>query len=96
MWLIEFNRDALAWTNKDDVNKHFLKTMFTFFKDKIEHFGYLYLNDIYETLGVCWNPNEGNLCFRKEHNLEFEVVQLGAIEDLNYLIKIRYTELEAL
>ena len=93
MWLIEFNRDALAWTVNDSMNWSFIEGQFDYFKAKLEHFGYLYMNDIYECLGVKWNPNEVNFCFRDFDDLEFSV---GSAGDLTYLIKIKCPRLEAL
>lgn len=34
--------------------------------DLFEHRGYLYLNQVYETLGVEWNPDDNNIYWRTD------------------------------
>ena len=93
MYYIVFGIDAEAWTTRHIVNVAFLENTFNYLKEQLKHRGYLYLNDIYETLGVKWDPNKVNLCFRDEHDIDFEIVK---VETLDYLIGIKHPELEAL
>ena len=59
-----FDQSSSNWTDNYERNRHFLWAEFDFFREIIRQRGYLYLNQIYEYLGVKWNPDEENVCYK--------------------------------
>jgi hypothetical protein len=85
MWEFKFNKDSLAWTKYDEMNRRFINQQIVYLDDVCKHYGYLYLNRIYESFGVVWDHERYNHCLTHERgfNLSYEVV--GECE---YLIHI--------
>lgn len=50
--------------DEDLANAHYLESTKDFIMDVYRCRGYIYLNQIYENLGVSWNPENDNLLFR--------------------------------
>lgn len=73
------------WTSNRDYNVAFLKHLFEYWKDYMKCRGYVYLDKIYESLGVAWNPDNENLCYRKGDTVNFGYVETAENE---YLISI--------
>lgn len=46
----------------EEWQRMFLRAEEVYFNDLLVSRGYIYLNQIYETLGVKWDPNEENPC----------------------------------
>lgn len=86
---IVFNKNT-SWkfdTKDADLNRYFLKETFRRLTDAFDVYGYMYLNKVYERLFVKWNPDDENICFRKENGpITFEFYYS---EDKNeYIINI--------
>ena len=65
---IKFGRTNPNFSDKTVwYNKMFLCHARCAFYDLCRSKGYVYLNDIYEYLGVEWNPDDENLCFTERH-----------------------------
>lgn len=45
----------------------------------------IYLNKIYESLGIAWNPDNENVCYRKDDVITFGYIETAEDE---YLISI--------
>lgn len=70
--IIIFDETSYKWDKDQDFNKALLKLGFNRLGDVCKIHGYLYLNRVYEHLGLRWNPDNENLCFRKENGpIEF-------------------------
>lgn len=72
---IAFDKNAFMWTNNRDYNMAFLKHLFEYWKDYMTCRGYVYLDKIYESMGIAWNPDNENVCYRKEDNLDFGFIE---------------------
>lgn len=86
MKTIMFDESCAGWSKNVEWNKMFLNVQREYIYEKLQHRGYMYLNDIYEGLGAKWNPEEENVCYRVKHgllNIEFEPVGDNA-----FLVKI--------
>lgn len=86
MKTILFDKNSAGWTNNQDSNKMFLKTQIVYLKIKCTAKGYIYLNEVYETFGSAWNPDEENVCYR--HNRGGIELEFEPIENEAYLIYI--------
>lgn len=67
-------------------NRMFVETQAEYMKDKCSYRGYVYLNEVCEAFGVAWNPDDENVCYRRDRggiNLEIEPKEDGI-----YLIHI--------
>ena len=77
MKTIIFSKDT-SWkydSSDQDCNFYFLKEALRTLEISFEVYGYLYLNRVYERLGINWNPNDENVVFKKEDGpirLEFD------------------------
>lgn len=68
---IIFDDLAYMWTKDKDFNRAFLKHLLEYWKDCLTCRGYIYLDKIYESLGISWDPDDENVCYRKGENVEF-------------------------
>ena len=62
---ITFDRKSNLWTSDQQFNTMALLKLEQIINDIIRRKGYMYLNQIYEYLGVEWNPTRDNVCFIK-------------------------------
>ena len=86
METIIFNRESKTWSKDSKYNSLFLKSITEYCKNLFSYQGYLYLNRIYECLGVVWDPDKENVCYRTmTGGLEFKIEQ---VDDDIYLIHI--------
>lgn len=65
-----FDETCAAWTNDPEQNKYYLLSQQNYANDKLRHRGYLFLNEIYDMLGMArtkagqvvgWIYDENNL-----------------------------------
>lgn len=63
---IAFDENASAWTPNRECNIMFLKTSERHINEIAMRQGYVYLNQIFEQLGVQWNPDDENPCIRND------------------------------
>ena len=52
------------WTKDMSNNGYFAMKQLEYLRERLQHQGYLYLNDVYESLGAAWSPETENVCFR--------------------------------
>ena len=57
-----FDEESFNWRADQNWNLSFLRMIENHVNETIRHRGYIYLNQIYEHLGVAWNPQDDNLC----------------------------------
>ena len=70
--IIIFDERSWRWDKNSDFIRASLEQSFSYLEGSLRSYGYLYLNDVYETLGLDWNPDNENLCFRKANGpIEF-------------------------
>ena len=62
-----FDESSWQWEKGMDFKRYILIQAFRFFTKSIECRGYIYLNQVYEHIGMKWNPDYENICFRKEN-----------------------------
>lgn len=65
---IIFDESSRHWEQNFDWNILFVKTQMRYFQDLYRVRGYLYLNTIYECLGLAWNPEKENKCWIYKKN----------------------------
>lgn len=74
---IIFDRNSPYWNEDGGFNLLFLRAQERYLNDLAKSRGYIYLNQIYEVLGVCWNPENENECLKYDKNyivqFQFEV-----------------------
>ena len=62
--VIVFDKYTSVFAETDQwYNELFVKQKVVFIKDLLKFRGYVYLNQVYEMLGVKWNPEEENICY---------------------------------
>lgn len=61
--IIQIDRDMFCWANNIAQIDVFIKTIESWINEKIRHRGYMYLNQIYESLHAPWNPQKENPVF---------------------------------
>lgn len=86
MKTIKFDETCPGWTKIPELNATYLRLQRDYLNEKLIAKRYMYLNEIYETLGIEWNPEDKNICYLAEFGpigIEFESIGGG-----NYLIKI--------
>ena len=69
-----------ASTNKE-YNLACIAEQELYLNSKLEHRGYIYLNEIYNELGVAWNPDWENLCLRHKPGVRIRLAIRGVNED---------------
>lgn len=73
---IPFNARSKLYTTDQQFVVYVLRTQEEYINDLIRTRGYIYLNQIYEMLGVEWDPECENICVKRQDGLmtyvEFE------------------------
>lgn len=78
MKTIIFDEKSTAYRKGSPTNLWFLDMQTDYLKDKCFCRGYLYLNEVYETFGITWDPDEENVCYREnEGGINFKVKPRG-------------------
>lgn len=67
METIIFDVKSGNWSPNVEYNRFYLNTQRQYIQEIFMNRGYLYLNYIYEALGVKWNPDWDNVCYRIEN-----------------------------
>lgn len=65
--IVIFDETSWKWDEDQDFNKVFLKQTFRSLETTFRIGGYVYLDKVYGYLGLKWNPDNENICFRKEN-----------------------------
>lgn len=63
---VRFDSNSHYWENESGVNHLFLQITENTINDRIRYNGYIYLNQIFELLGIRWDPNDENPCIRND------------------------------
>ena len=63
---IMFDSNSKEWTDNRDHTHMFLLCAERHINDTIRFGGYIYLNQIYEHLGIKWNPDDNNPCIKND------------------------------
>lgn len=73
--LLKFNRDTSIYASEDrEWNTLFLRSNLCYMQDLLKSRGYIYLNQIYELLGIAWNPEQNNRCYVNDDHIEFGII----------------------
>lgn len=64
---IIFDKTSTEWDKNPDYNLLILRRAFDWLEDRFKYRGYLYLNQIYDALGIKWDPDDENICYKKEN-----------------------------
>lgn len=78
MFTITFNQKTSAYASRNlNDNLTFLRIIETTTNDLFRIRGYSYINDIYEALGVKWNPEWDNLCriYEEGSEIKFKIAR---------------------
>lgn len=87
MKTIVFDETCVGWTKYTDLNNAYLGLQKDHFNDRLLAKGYVYLNEIYEALGVKWNPEDENICYLSENGpIDIQYLPYGGSK---YLVMIR-------
>lgn len=82
MYTITFNSKTSPYATKDaKCNQMFILQQERFINDMLKVRGYIYLNTIYELLGIKWDIEWENLCLRYEPGAYIRFAVRGANED---------------
>lgn len=84
--IVIFDENSLFWNKNMDYNQCFLMTRCEYFKDYLKYHGYIYLNRVYEDLGMEWNPDNENICFRKENGPVKFTYELNELNTYRFVI----------
>ena len=79
MEIINFDGSSMGHVGDCEMNKAFLDVQKRYLKEKLFYRGYLYLNEVYESFGVRWNPKKANVCWH-DKPLSIETEQTGENE----------------
>lgn len=88
MKTIKFDRNCLGWSNNIELNKVYLNCNINYITEKLMAKGYLYLNEIYESFGAKWNPDDYNVCYRAEHGIPN--IRYKVLDDNEFVVEIYY------
>lgn len=62
---IKFDRNSPYWSGMTNADSQFLMIQGTYLMEQFKHRGYIYLNQVYDALGVGWDPRKENVCWIK-------------------------------
>lgn len=76
--VIKFDSSSWKFDKKDMMANYFrLIDARRRLMDLLKYRGYVYLNQVYETLGVRWYPSEHNVLFTRENENEESPMEFG-------------------
>lgn len=86
MVAFKYDETCDGWNRDPNWCELFLLMQRDYLNEKLKYRGYVYLNEIFESFGAKWNPDDDNLCYRIEcWSIEMDFEKLG---DGTYLVKI--------
>ena len=86
---IIFDRNSIHWESNKWYNYEFIKHVEHLLTGELLIRGYLYLNEIYQMLGIEWNPDNENLCLRRDNKYRSDLFDVFPINGGNdFLINI--------
>ncbi len=79
-----FDSRSCNWTNDSECNMAFIKAVETYLNNLIHVRGYLYLNQIFEALGLPWDPLlMKNECYTFPNHIYVETEPIGIKNSFN-------------
>lgn len=86
MKTIIYNNKCKSWTGDRDFDQMIINGQIDYLQDYCRFRGFIYLDRIYETFGVEWDPDDKNICYRQDKGgIEFKV---ESIDNGNFKIYI--------
>lgn len=71
-----FSMETSAYAIADnDFNRMFVENKEDYINDLLRYRGYVYLNQIYEFLGIAWDPRCDNVCYIHEDRHRLRLMQ---------------------
>lgn len=67
---VKFGKTACSWDEDQNENIHFMKELERTLNIRVKRYGDIYLNEIYEIIGLEWNTGDKNTCFKCDDNFE--------------------------
>lgn len=64
--ILYFNESNRSWTERKNENIKIIRAMIVYLESLFNSKGYIYLNEIYETFGIDWDPKEKNLVWIRD------------------------------
>lgn len=82
MATVRFDKNSPMWTEDAGYNIQYLLNIEKYINEIIRHRGYIYLNQIYDLLGVDWNSENVNRCIKCDSVdrlafVNFELFEIG-------------------
>jgi hypothetical protein len=73
--IVRFNKENPYWEKDPEYLKLFIRYRLNYLNGSLQVHGYIYLNQIYENLGLVWNPEQVNrLILRDEYEgIDFSI-----------------------
>lgn len=86
MKTIVFDKTCPGWSEVPELTDTYLRLQRDYLNDLLIVRGYLYMSDIYNILGLKWDPKDKNICYLAEFGpISIELESTG---EGNYLVKI--------
>lgn len=85
---IMFERGNPYWAANNDANIGFFRDTERYINATIRFRGYIYLNQIYELLGLKWNPEDANPCIKDDGAMRLNFVEFEIFEFPNYVLGV--------
>lgn len=82
MYTITFNSKTSPYATHDEKFNHmFVRQHETLLNDLLKVRGYIYMNTIYELLGIRWNPIWDNICLQYKPDKKLRLAIRGSNGD---------------
>ena len=88
MMTIVFDKNSPAWTKNPENNKLFLYYQQNYINDLLKARGYIFKNQIYELLGITWDPNDENTCYQYNGDRMFIGFKFESMDDDQIVIEV--------
>ena len=81
-WIFRHNDDP------NELRRYTVMDKLRFIKQIYAHRGYVYLNEVYECLGMKWNPNDENevIIFTRSENLKFDISEPTKVNGFDTIV----------
>ena len=84
---ILFEKSSALWEDDETFNRILLKSNELYLNNLLKYRGYLYMNQIYEHLGIAWDANCRNSCIKYDKN-KFLALKLDSKRNNEFLVTI--------
>ena len=79
MTKFKFDETCCGWDTHMECNGLYMEMQRQYLNEKLNQRGYVYLNEVYESFGAKWDPEDDNLCYR----IECGSIEMKFIQDEN-------------